>query len=109
MLLYQAEDGIRDGHVTGVQTCALPILHADNKAAPIRHGLKLLAQLHCLWPCLPSVHDFLLGLGGVHPGDLFPKEIYRSEERRVGKAGRSRRSTWSEIGRAGVALQAGEM
>src|SRR5690625_3608803 len=23
---YQAEDGIRDGHVTGVQTCALPIL-----------------------------------------------------------------------------------
>src|SRR5690625_6825514 len=29
MLLYifffQAEDGIRDGHVTGVQTCALPI------------------------------------------------------------------------------------
>src|SRR5690625_7230123 len=23
---FQAEDGIRDGHVTGVQTCALPIL-----------------------------------------------------------------------------------
>src|SRR5690625_6129258 len=23
--LFQAEDGIRDGHVTGVQTCALPI------------------------------------------------------------------------------------
>src|SRR5437870_10637427 len=22
---FQAEDGIRDGHVTGVQTCALPI------------------------------------------------------------------------------------
>src|SRR5439155_6562460 len=31
---FQAEDGIRDGHVTGVQTCALPILillsHASN-------------------------------------------------------------------------------
>src|SRR5207253_6716702 len=27
---FQAEDGIRDGHVTGVQTCALPIfLHAQ--------------------------------------------------------------------------------
>src|SRR5690625_7621636 len=28
MLIFfvQAEDGIRDGHVTGVQTCALPIL-----------------------------------------------------------------------------------
>src|SRR5690625_7466967 len=24
---FQAEDGIRDGHVTGVQTCALPICH----------------------------------------------------------------------------------
>src|SRR5438309_7100009 len=24
---FQAEDGIRDGTVTGVQTCALPILH----------------------------------------------------------------------------------
>src|SRR6267154_1644176 len=25
---FQAEDGIRDGRVTGVQTCALPICHA---------------------------------------------------------------------------------
>src|SRR5690625_6250702 len=25
---FQAEDGIRDGHVTGVQTCALPIYAA---------------------------------------------------------------------------------
>src|SRR5437870_13338853 len=24
-IFFQAEDGIRDGHVTGVQTCALPI------------------------------------------------------------------------------------
>src|SRR5690625_7356445 len=23
--MFQSEDGIRDGHVTGVQTCALPI------------------------------------------------------------------------------------
>src|SRR5439155_8667567 len=27
---FQAEDGIRDGHVTGVQTCALPI-SVDNQ------------------------------------------------------------------------------
>src|SRR6266508_5344677 len=26
---FQAEDGIRDGHVTGVQTCALPISIAE--------------------------------------------------------------------------------
>src|SRR5207253_4810036 len=25
IFVFQAEDGIRDGHVTGVQTCALPI------------------------------------------------------------------------------------
>src|SRR5439155_17785057 len=29
---FQAEDGIRDGHVTGVQTCALPIF-ADGETA----------------------------------------------------------------------------
>src|SRR5438046_7401670 len=31
--VFQAEDGIRDGSVTGVQTCALPILNADDAAA----------------------------------------------------------------------------
>src|SRR5439155_26149466 len=29
IFFFQAEDGIRDGHVTGVQTCALPIYIAD--------------------------------------------------------------------------------
>src|SRR5690606_39789843 len=33
--LFQAEDGIRDFHVTGVQTCALPILHYRNGPAEI--------------------------------------------------------------------------
>src|SRR6266702_2680858 len=28
VFFFQAEDGIRDGHVTGVQTCALPISQA---------------------------------------------------------------------------------
>src|SRR5439155_10621017 len=31
---FQAEDGIRDGHVTGVQTCALPIYCLPLKNAP---------------------------------------------------------------------------
>src|SRR5215510_6341991 len=32
VFFFQAEDGIRDGHVTGVQTCALPIFEdADRK------------------------------------------------------------------------------
>src|SRR5690625_7355699 len=29
LFFFQAEDGIRYGHVTGVQTCALPILGLD--------------------------------------------------------------------------------
>src|SRR6266511_5366752 len=29
VFFFQAEDGIRDFHVTGVQTCALPIFGAD--------------------------------------------------------------------------------
>src|SRR5215510_10215629 len=33
--LFQAEDGIRDGHVTGVQTCALPITPAHQHAVMI--------------------------------------------------------------------------
>src|SRR5690349_22077371 len=31
---FQAEDGIRDLYVTGVQTCALPIWHGVDHAAP---------------------------------------------------------------------------
>src|SRR3712207_2570037 len=34
-LLFQAEDGIRDIGVTGVQTCALPILHDELAATMI--------------------------------------------------------------------------
>src|SRR5690606_39871563 len=33
---FQAEDGIRDFHVTGVQTCALPILLGTGTNAAIR-------------------------------------------------------------------------
>ena len=38
-VLFQAEDGIRDYDVTGVQTCALPI--SDN----VGHGQKYTAYL----------------------------------------------------------------
>src|SRR5690606_39529104 len=45
---FQAEDGIRDFHVTGVQTCALPIsqldLHLRNLADHYRQGFHLLAE-----------------------------------------------------------------
>ena len=34
LFFFQAEDGIRDTSVTGVQTCALPILGIKLKAGP---------------------------------------------------------------------------
>src|SRR6185369_17499511 len=35
---FQAEDGIRDSSVTGVQTCALPISHAERAGAAAGAG-----------------------------------------------------------------------
>src|SRR5687768_4081470 len=42
---FQAEDGIRDVAVTGVQTCALPISYQENSVSQAgRH-----ARLLCAW------------------------------------------------------------
>src|SRR5690606_40135306 len=71
---FQAEDGIRDFHVTGVQTCALPICKQ--------------------WDC-EAVTGALLRhvLDPEGTGQLpAPEVVERSEERRVGKECRSR---WS--------------
>src|SRR6266581_6985166 len=35
--VFQAEDGIRDGRVTGVQTCALPISHGHARPSGLAH------------------------------------------------------------------------
>src|SRR5438309_10511347 len=44
---FQAEDGIRDGTVTGVQTCALPILKVSREEARRDRATieRVLAQL----------------------------------------------------------------
>src|SRR5690606_40575929 len=42
---FQAEDGIRDFHVTGVQTCALPIYPSGHCRRADRSGS--LAPTHC--------------------------------------------------------------
>src|SRR5690606_40606777 len=41
LFFFQAEDGIRDFHVTGVQTCALPISTASTAAAKAAHSSSL--------------------------------------------------------------------
>src|SRR4030066_1462077 len=38
---FQAEDGIRDSSVTGVQTCALPISVREGKAYAVLHTSSL--------------------------------------------------------------------
>src|SRR5258708_28954111 len=70
---FQAEDGIRDDLVTGVQTCALPI-----SAAGTLIGRRRENNTHSRARCTA---DPVLDPGG-----------HRSEERRVGKECRSR---WS--------------
>src|SRR5205807_10039260 len=91
---FQAEDGIRDYKVTGVQTCALPILLEQVRAGDAdarerlvvliydelrRLGRSLLRRErsdHTLQPTA-LVHEVVL-------------RLLRSEERRVGKECRSR-------------------
>src|SRR5438876_11392423 len=56
---FQAEDGIRDGRVTGVQTCALPIYSHSH---PIRGGLYYNLELR--WDGVPALADGLRMLRG---------------------------------------------
>src|SRR5437773_4503749 len=73
IFFFQAEDGIRDRDVTGVQTCALPIWSADHAG----RFDALLAQP--LSQALQEPRRPLRSL--VAQGKL----QHRSEERRVGK------------------------
>src|SRR5699024_11597008 len=86
----QVEDGMRDRNVTGVQTCALPILM-----------LEFTTSLDVL---------FLFAMIGVWIGTVFHHEcghwffakvrkMKRSEERRVGKERRPRTTPDDERGR----------
>src|SRR5205807_7807143 len=79
---FQAEDGIRDYKVTGVQTCALPISTCGSgsiiqRSDGIVRRTAFLELLH-----LPSPRPW--------PSERSPS--LRSEERRVGKEPRLRRS-----------------
>src|SRR5256885_11557140 len=76
---FQAEDGIRDYKVTGVQTCALPILE---KRREQRAGRARLFAGDGAEPESPALRGSRLDHGG--------EQADRSEERRVGKECRSR-------------------
>src|SRR5688572_31237732 len=93
---FQAEDGIRDLTVTGVQTCALPILQDDHQAADLHHP----ARRHVRAPPgdlsgVPERPRMLLGARGRGPVARGAHAAAdRSEERRVGKECSSGCSTY---------------
>src|SRR3712207_8410919 len=96
VVFFQAEDGIRDIGVTGVQTCALPIFD-PHRLDPAHRRRRLVAGQPARVPTGTRVSgarggDDRAGEGapaGRPAGGLFAG---RSEERRVGKECRSR---WS--------------
>src|SRR5688572_31341824 len=79
---FQAEDGIRDLTVTGVQTCALPIYARDQRGRDAHRVSGLHRDVRL--PARTREPRFVAG------EDL--RRAVRSEERRVGKECRSR---WS--------------
>src|SRR5207249_7827201 len=86
---FQAEDGIRDRNVTGVQTCALPIFPASHLAherqTPDRSAGALRSRLVAgVVKRGPKLDE----RGRQLPGGR-PRFCRRSEERRVGKECRS--------------------
>src|SRR5439155_8538335 len=84
---FQAEDGIRDGHVTGVQTCALPISQ-HGTALPLHQGTR--------FPDRRPDSELAGGAQGNLQDRIGIDPAARSEERRVGKECRSRWSRYQE-------------
>src|SRR3712207_7733960 len=87
---FQAEDGIRDIGVTGVQTCALPILMAGFTAFEVGNVATTLLIL-CVTDVLTPGHGEDAATRSPLPCTC-STTFRRSEERRVGKECRSR---WS--------------
>src|SRR5437660_12460578 len=80
VFFFQAEDGIRDGHVTGVQTCALPISNAGPRSISVQIEPRTQNE------------KFTQSEQRNDPGERRHqrRRSPRSEERRVGKECRSR-------------------
>src|SRR5699024_12226980 len=92
VFFFQAEDGIRDRNVTGVQTCALPIL------MDIQDFVSCMSIICLKWEYCPRMHlikercIFFEGGFKIHGSNNKGSNSIRSEERRVGKECRDR---WS--------------
>src|SRR5690606_40873841 len=87
---FQAEDGIRDFHVTGVQTCALPI-SGLNLAVEIGFQSMAAAATNGILLVQTAITNGFIQIGVVITtaiaqwAALISLGMNRSEERRVGK------------------------
>src|SRR5699024_11869503 len=97
VFFFQAEDGIRDRNVTGVQTCALPIYVEEIKPSPELYLTAVQRLNYNPVNCL-AIEDSDNGATAavnagldviVNTNDMTEKQD-RSEERRVGKECRRR-------------------
>src|SRR5690606_39452133 len=90
---FQAEDGIRDFHVTGVQTCALPICARSDSRIPIGtvvcSAIRLVVRVPVLsrhsTSTLLSDSTALICCTSAPFCAIRSAPSARSEERRVGK------------------------
>src|SRR5207302_3541575 len=106
---FQAEDGIRDFHVTGVQTCALPIsclgsssVSARTISLSISAGfVTLLNRERKKASCSKSLQATAARQVSIAMARK-PRCVDRSEERRVGKEGRCRWPSGSDTNTRGV-------
>src|SRR5256885_11278622 len=89
---FQAEDGIRDYKVTGVQTCALPI--CTDACSGVRTAITRADQLACPGAFSTAERPEFTGESSARSRGFAAHAgaDARSEERRVGKECRSR---WS--------------
>src|SRR5207244_9848254 len=100
IFFFQAEDGIRDDLVTGVQTCALPIsletyVEQPDNATLLERCAKDLHQVQGVLRVLEIYGAALLAEEMEHVAQyLLATHSERSEERRVGKECRLRESPY---------------
>src|SRR5690606_40601118 len=92
---FQAEDGIRDFHVTGVQTCALPISRVIMESNPVGASCARVCPTIelCEGACVLNSEEKPIQIGHLqrYATDWLRESNVnlRSEERRVGKECRS--------------------
>src|SRR5699024_11817697 len=92
LFFFQAEDGIRDRNVTGVQTCALPIWPSPTIYAVNLSSVRSDRQIFAL-PSIPAspfpiysiIQNYVKSFSKTATKKPSVPVLWRSEERRVGK------------------------